>query len=280
MELCGDDDEDLKQLSKDMKKTTKPNFRTLGDVLKDMGQFDLAEKYLHRSLDETPLNYSSLGYVFVSLSEVAKGKGDNDGYISWAEKARDAFGQFGPSDDLGKAKFQNLAGEIHRRKGDYNQALKCYYKGLLFFRKANADNNRSKAKLYENISLVYQAQGRYTEALYIEDELFVFRQKILPSAHRDLALSYDSIGLIHRYLGHNNVALKNFEHSLRIKEKSLPSHHPEIGRSNQYISSCARVKEQIATSSDMLAENINFTPVEGANNPRNIVSMEKDIENI
>ncbi|CAF1298559.1 unnamed protein product, partial [Rotaria magnacalcarata] len=59
MTLCSDHDNDLKQLYDHMKKEydrEETNLLSLGDVMFDMGKFDLAEKYYRRWLSELPSN--------------------------------------------------------------------------------------------------------------------------------------------------------------------------------------------------------------------------------
>ncbi|CAF4888141.1 unnamed protein product, partial [Rotaria socialis] len=63
MTLCSDDNNDLKQLYDHMKNEydrEETNLLSLGDVLRNMGKFDLAEKYYRRWLSELPSNDPSL----------------------------------------------------------------------------------------------------------------------------------------------------------------------------------------------------------------------------
>ncbi|CAF1154359.1 unnamed protein product [Rotaria sp. Silwood1] len=77
MTLCGDYDNDLKQLYDHMKKEyhrEEANLLSLGDTMFDMGKFDLAEKYYCRSLRELPSDDSSLSELYHNLGMVADAK--------------------------------------------------------------------------------------------------------------------------------------------------------------------------------------------------------------
>ncbi|CAF4515171.1 unnamed protein product, partial [Rotaria sp. Silwood2] len=78
MTLCSDDDNDLKQLYDHMKNEyhrEETNLLSLGNVLRKMGKFDLAEKYYRRLLNELPSNDLSLGALYHRLGIVADAKG-------------------------------------------------------------------------------------------------------------------------------------------------------------------------------------------------------------
>ncbi|CAF4547023.1 unnamed protein product, partial [Rotaria sp. Silwood2] len=78
MTLCSDNDNDLKQLYDHMKNEyhrEETNLLSLGEVLRKMGKFDLAEKYYRRLLSELPSNDHSLSQLYHNLGMVADAKG-------------------------------------------------------------------------------------------------------------------------------------------------------------------------------------------------------------
>src|SRR5437868_516982 len=79
MTLCSDHDNDLKQLYDHMRNEyhrEETNLLSLGDVMLDMGKFDLAEKYYCRLLSELPSNDPSLSDLYQRLGRVADAKGE------------------------------------------------------------------------------------------------------------------------------------------------------------------------------------------------------------
>ena len=90
MTLCSDHDNDLKQLYDHMKNEydrEETNLLSLGDVVRNMGKFDLAEKYYRRWLSELPSNDPSLGDLYQRLGMVADAKGEYDTSLEWYQKS-------------------------------------------------------------------------------------------------------------------------------------------------------------------------------------------------
>ena len=283
MKLCGDKETDMQQLLRNIRKTKSPDFRTLGDVLKNMGQFELAEKFLHRSLEAWPTNHQnhpSLGHLYLTLSDVARGKDDMEGEIIWCEKALNIFEQSVLSDNVATAKLCNLKGEIHRRKGNYNEALKWYDEGLQFFRKANIYNHPDIGKIYANISETYRAQERYREALVMVEQVLAFRQKTLHPNHRDFASTYDRIGLIYQYFGEYNLAQISFDASLKIKFSALPFLHPKVATGYQYIGLLYEKRNETQQALAYLKKALSIYQQKLPVGHRDIISTEEDIQRL
>jgi tetratricopeptide (TPR) repeat protein len=90
MTLCSDDEHDLKQVLAYMKKQTgsgETNLQTLGKVLLQMGNFDLAEKYFKRLLKELPSNHPLLPSLYEDLGQVASQTGNFNISIEWHKKS-------------------------------------------------------------------------------------------------------------------------------------------------------------------------------------------------
>lgn len=237
MTLCDDRTSDIQHLLEGMKKHKKrTDIRTLGDVLKDMGKFDLAEKYLLQSLNELPLDHISIGFVYISLIEIWETKNDIDKNIHWLEKSIEFMQRYGLTDSLRQGQTHNLIGEVHRLKGDYNQALDLYHKALAIFGPISTQNHASISIVHNNICRVYQAQNNYPEALVFAEKSLAIRKQYFPENHREVSIPYYLIGMTYLHLGHYDLALENFEQSLGIRQKSLPPFHLEIGSIYQNMS--------------------------------------------
>ena len=281
MNLCGNEEEDVKSLMKLIKKQIKVDIRSLGDVLKDMGKFYLAKRYLNQALQDLPADHHSRGYLYASLSAVAKATNDDHGYISYAEEARNAFEKRMDWSNFTKvAQLHNITGEINRRKGNFNIALKSYYRGLAFFRKADTHNHPRKATIYENISIVYQKQHRYLEALKTRQEALAIRQNCLPPFHFELGSSYYDIGVVQYCLEWHDDALESFKTSLTIRLMSLPRYHIDMGRSYRYIGLTYEAKGQIHHAIDHLRTALNTYQIELPSGHQDIVQVEQDIHRL
>ncbi|CAF0834236.1 unnamed protein product [Adineta steineri] len=89
MTLCNDDEHDLKQVLMHMKQqigNEETNLRTLGKLLWEMGEFDLAEKYLTRSLKELPPNDPLHIRLYEDLGILASQRVDYDASVKWRQK--------------------------------------------------------------------------------------------------------------------------------------------------------------------------------------------------
>ncbi|CAF3754955.1 unnamed protein product [Adineta steineri] len=89
MTLCNDDEHDLQQVLMYMKQqieNEETNLRTLGNVLWEMGKFDLAEKYFNRLLQKLPSNDPLVSSLYEDLVELASQRGDYDMSMKWRQK--------------------------------------------------------------------------------------------------------------------------------------------------------------------------------------------------
>ncbi|CAF1551654.1 unnamed protein product [Adineta steineri] len=89
MTLCNDDEHDLKQVLMYMKEQIESgevNLRILGNILWEMGKFDLAEKYFTRSLKQLPSNDPLHISLYEDLGKLASQRGDYDMSMKWRQK--------------------------------------------------------------------------------------------------------------------------------------------------------------------------------------------------
>ena len=280
MTLCDNETIDEKHIFKDTKMNIPPDLRTLADVLKNMGQPILAKQiYLERLSKLTP-KHTSYPYICVSLSSIAEYIGDNDGFISWAKTARDAFEQCGASDDVAKAKLWNMKGEINRREGNLNEALKMYFKAFAFFRKANLLDHPNVALVCQNISLAYQQQTRFNEALIFEERKRAICKSLSPDYDKDIAKSYDMTGLIYRSIGGYDLALTYFEESLKIKRTLYSSYHIQIGDTYRYMGSIYEYKTDFLTARSYFQKALSIYKRIFPLTHRDIITTDNDIERL
>ncbi|CAF2060352.1 unnamed protein product [Rotaria magnacalcarata] len=231
MTLCSDHDNDIKQLYDHMKNEydrEEANLLSLGDVVKNMGKFDLAEKYYRRWLSELPSNDPSLGVLYQRLGMVADAKGEYDTSFEWYQKSLEMKMQTRPSDHVNIGNTHNSIGETHRKKGDRARALESYNQAVSLFKQAHNEDHLLLASFYNNIGTIYQEEKKYFEALDFYEKSLNIKKKHLPPDHPNLGSSYNNIGAVHRCRGHYDIALDCYNRSLNIKLKSLPAQHHNI----------------------------------------------------
>ncbi|CAF4226264.1 unnamed protein product [Rotaria magnacalcarata] len=240
MSLCGDDENDLKELYDHMKKEyglrNETNLMSLGFAMWKMGKFDLAEKYYRQCLSELPSNYPSLRELYQHIGLVANSKGEYDSSLKWYEKSLEMRIRTSPSDYVNIGNTHNNIGNAHRNKGDYIRALESYNRAVSLFKEAHDENHPKMAWFYNNIASIYFTENKYLEALDFYEKTLAIDRKHLPADHADFGDSYNNIGIVHRHLGHYDLALEYYDRSIKISLKSLPSQHPTIADSYENMS--------------------------------------------
>ena len=114
----------------------KVNIRLFGQILREMGKYDLAEKIYHRLLAELPANDPSLSALYCDLGMVTYNKAAYDSSLEWYQKSLLIEEQEGSSNYRNIGNLYNYIGEIYRVKRELERALESYNKAIELFEKA------------------------------------------------------------------------------------------------------------------------------------------------
>ncbi|UJR08766.1 hypothetical protein I4U23_013022 [Adineta vaga] len=161
MQLCGDDENGLKNLFEHMKQEygngdEEINLRSFGDVLRKMGQFNLAEKMYWRLLNRIP-SYDPLLYsLYYSLGSVTKNKGGYDSSLQWFTKSFELQIQTNPIDYVSISGIYCWNGVIYEAKNDYIIALKYYNNAVELLKQECDENHPDMAHFYYSIAISYE----------------------------------------------------------------------------------------------------------------------------
>jgi Tfp pilus assembly protein PilF len=220
MKLCGDDEHGLKKLFDHMKKEygggdNGVNLRSFGDVLRQMGKYDLAEKMYRRLLNELPANDASLSTLYYSLGSVTKDKGDYDSSLQWFNKSLEIKMQTDPSNYVYISGIYIWIGVNHGKKGDNETAMEYYNKAIKLFQDAHDEHHLSMAYLYNNIATIHSAKNKYLEALEYYQKSMNIQKKHLPADHPSFATSYRNIGCSYYNIGQYDLSMQHYEQALR-----------------------------------------------------------------
>jgi len=240
LELCGDDEHDLKELFDHMKNklgggNEEVNLRSFGHVLREMGKYDLAEKIYHRLLAELPLNDRSLGDLYYDLGVVTRDKAAYDSSLEWFQKSLVIHEQKGSSNYQNIGNLYNCIGIVYKDKRELERALENYNKAIELFRNANDEDHPNMANFYNSIANAYKDQKEYTEALDFYKKSLAIHKQHLPSNHPDIACSHNNIGGVYYHLNKYDLSMEHHQRSLEMNLKSLPGDHPDIARSYENI---------------------------------------------
>ena len=285
MELCGDDEHDLKELFDYMKKefgdeNEEVNLRSFGKVLRQMGKYNLAEKIYHRLLAELPSNDPSLSNLYWDLGIVTHDKANYDSSLEWFQKSLVIQEQKGSSNYRDIGNLYNWIGENYRRKCELERALENYNKAIELFRNANDQDHPNMAWFYNNIGLVYDDQKKYTEALDFYKKSLAIYQQHLPSNHPNIASSNNNIGLVYYNLNKYALAVEHYQQSLQIRLKSLPGDHPNIAMSYRNIALIHEKKREWKEALELFEKALNIYQHVFSSQRPNVLDVKEDIQRV
>jgi len=263
MELCGDDEHELKKLFDHMKNkygggNEEINLHSFGKVLRQMGKYDLAEKIYHRLLAELPSNDPSLGDLYYNLGMVTLDKAACDSSLEWFQKSLVIHEKKGSSNYRNIGNLYNSIGESYRLKREFERALENYNKAIELFRNANDADHPNMANFYNNIAVAYNGQKKYTETLDFYKKSLAIHQQHLPSNHPNIASAHNNIGLVYYQLNKYDLAMEHHQQSLQMKLKSLPGDHPNIAISYENIALIHEEKREWKQALELFEKALNI----------------------
>ena len=231
MKLCSLNDNHLKLLFQHMQKKPKGGWTNLldfGDLLKDMGKLDDAEKYFLRYLHKLPDDHKDIASCYHRLGSVATAKGDYESSLEWHNKSLQVKMRILKADDPSIASNHLSIGNVYKEKKDYTHAMQSYENALAIYKPAQGEDHPNVAICMVNIGRVYRDQCKYPEALELFQRVLFIREKCLPVDHVDLGQAHQSIGKTYRSMQDYDLALSHYNLSLKIYRKSLPPQHSDI----------------------------------------------------
>jgi tetratricopeptide (TPR) repeat protein len=231
MSLCSFNNHQLESLFQHMKNELgigETNLLKFGEILKDMGKFEHAEKYILRLLNQLPHHHRDIGSCYFQLGSVAYNKDDYESSLEWYNKLLKIDLETLEEDHPNIASTHNNMAEVYRKKDENERALESYNKALIIYQRVYGVNHFNVATCLNNMGIVYKNEKKYNEALQCYEKSLEIREMCLPPNHPDLSSSHGNIGNLQHMLGNHNLALEHLHESLKIYSKSLPSQHPRI----------------------------------------------------
>ncbi|CAF1179093.1 unnamed protein product [Adineta steineri] len=231
MSLCSFDDHQLQSLFQHMKNEPgekETNLLKFSRILRKMGKFEYAEKYLLRLVNQLTRDHPDIVDCYFQLGSVAYHKGDYEASLKWHRKLLEFDMQTLDVDHPRMASNYNSIATVYAQKGDYEAALDAFNKALTICKRIYGENHYDVASCLNNMGNVYQKEKRYYDALDFYQKSLAIWEKCLPDNHPHLGDSYGNIGVLQRFLGNKDLSLEYFQKSLQIRTKSLPAQHPDI----------------------------------------------------
>ena len=249
MKLCDDNEPELQRIFEYMNKINgngnvenQIDLRTFGDILRQMGKYDLAENIYRLALTELPSNDPLLSEVYCALGVVSKDRNDYTASLKWYQKSLEIKMRTNPSDFINIGNIYNCIGEAHTRNENDKKALECYKKAIERFQNAHAEDHPHMADIYSNIGSIYKRKKEYSEALKFYEKALAIDNQRSSGDRPNVAKSHNNIGIVYCHLNQYSLAMEHYQISLSIKLKTLPSDHLSVGKSHRNIGHVYDVK--------------------------------------
>ncbi|CAF2713672.1 unnamed protein product [Rotaria sp. Silwood2] len=281
MVLSNHNDENMKKLFDNIKNeysgiNDQTSLLSFGNILYQMGKYDLAEKYFHRLLKDLPNNHDDISKCYYSLGVLALIKDNYDLSLNWHEKS---LKNLKPSDSH-LADNYHCIGCIYQKKECFKNALEFYNKALNIWYNTFGDNNYQIADCLSNMGCLYEKEQNYSKALESHKKALSIRKKYLPKDHPDFGASYNNIGNVHFCLQEYDLALENYEYALKIKTKSLPSKHSSLASTLENIGLVYEQKKTYKKALEYYEKAADIFRETFSSNHSHVIDIEQSIKRI
>ena len=230
MTLCSDNEHQAKDVYERMRnelcaRKETPNLIHLGNVLYDMGQFAMAEKYFRRLLNNLPDQHPDKANCIHKLGLAVNAQGDHHQGLELLQEALEIRLQTLSSGDELIGNSYNSIGIVYEDKYDYQSAIQWYEKGLTIYRNLHGEEHPKVALSLNNIGMMYDRLGEHEQALQCHFKALAIKQKFLPVDHPQTANSLHNIGEVYRKLKQYDQAREHFDRALVMYTKTRPYLH-------------------------------------------------------
>lgn len=120
----------------------------------------------------------------------------------------------------------NNLGTIYMKKGDLENALKCFQESTDGFKELFGTVNPDYASGLSNLASVYKQQGNLKEALNLYTHVLDLDKVIFGDHHQRYATSLNNVALIYQQLGNLSLSGKLLLKASEIRKEALGEYHP------------------------------------------------------
>ncbi|CAF3863132.1 unnamed protein product [Rotaria sp. Silwood1] len=282
MSLCSENNSDLQKIFYHM--TNQYNLKNtrlilFANVLIDMANFDDAEKYLHRLLQQMTSQHKEIYKNYHALGKVLFEKGYYEKSLKYYRKSLEHL-SICEINDSRAAYIYNGIGEVYQTQGNITLALESFQTALNIFKEIFNDDNENLAWCYNNLGIAYTLQGNYSEASDYLTKALNIKKKYLPEGHPCLGNTYNNLGNVYYYLHQYDKALDNYQLTCEIFKKSLTSRHPSIARTLRNLGIANEAKKQFMKAKTHYEEALRIRNRILSSLHPDLIEIKKDIERV
>lgn len=235
LELCAEDEQHCATMFSFLrdKLNDETDLCSFGNLLFEMAEYDKAESYYQRLLNELPpTDLKTAAACYHGLGVIAKRRDEIDLAIRHHEKSLQLSREVSNNDQAIAASLHSLANE-YKGKREYTKALDYYLQAREIKFNLTGRETPDTASTYYHIARLYEKQHKHDEALKYHNKALEIQRECLPADHHSIGKTYGCIGTVYFNRGDDVQALHYFQQSLEIKQKSLPITHEFLGISNE-----------------------------------------------
>jgi tetratricopeptide (TPR) repeat protein len=233
LELCGEDEYELCEVYNRMKKDIgeETNIKVLGNVLKDMGQYERALECYKKVLQLVEPNDKTIPRCYYSIGQVMQLQGQYEKSLLNFDKVLE-FEAVNPSEDsiiLGLThNYMGIAYQYGASRHDYTAALAHYERALKIHLDVKGRVYAGTAFVYNNLATLYRALGDYDKSLEYHHICLDIKKELYPDySNPTIASSLNNIGVVYQEKKDYQKALEYYSKALEIRLKVLPANHQD-----------------------------------------------------
>ncbi|CAF0828243.1 unnamed protein product [Adineta ricciae] len=223
--LCSENEHNLKNVYARLCHGQSKGSLTLGDVLLDMGQAKLADRYSKWIFNQVKPN--ELSNYYNQCGMIAGHLGNHQLSIEHFQKA---LLNTDETDIVGCAQINHNMGIAYDELEDSTAALDCFNETLNRFRSLKKTEAYSDdiAQCFNSIGAYYADQNDYEKAVENFTAALDILREFCPHNYSDLALSYMNICNAYADLGQHTKKIEYYDRALELYKDSIPHDHPEL----------------------------------------------------
>lgn len=233
LELCSEEENELSGVYEQMKKDVgeQTDIKALGNVFKDMGQYDRALQCYEKVSKLVEPNDPSVRRCYYSIGQVKQLQGKYEESLAMFDRVIELEASE-PSEDriiLGLThNHMGIAYQYGAGRQDYTAALAHYERAVKIHLEVKGRLYSGTPLVYNNLATLYRVLGDYEKSLEYHQICLEIKRELYSDAFDPrIASSLNNIGVVYLQKKDYPTALKYFEEALSIRQRVLPDNHQD-----------------------------------------------------
>ncbi|CAF3588064.1 unnamed protein product [Rotaria sp. Silwood1] len=224
--MCSEDDFELRDLLKQIKKETKAGVTSVGFLLYRQGKFDKAKIFFLQLLHNKSLSLNNYDLVncFRGLGSTERGLKDYDAALLYHRMELWFVKKLNNS--LAVAKTYYIIAQTYFCKNYYDLALGYSIKALVLLLFDNHDEEC--VYIYHIIAMIYRERKQFDLSYKYQKKTLNIQKHLLTKNHPELGITYQNVAIIFDGMKNYQQANDYYNRALSIFHKSCPQDHPNI----------------------------------------------------